>query len=101
MSDFAIGWICYAEKTHGDYILPHISQARSPQAVMGFLVKQHFCKFKGIQPSKLYHCTLMPCYDKKLEAARPDFTVAGCGTQEVQSTYPKDTECNVQVFNCE
>eukprot|EP00884_Botryococcus_braunii_P022512 jgi/Botrbrau1/8945/Bobra.0148s0058.1 len=31
------GWVCYAEKTHGDYILPYISTTKSPQAVMGAL----------------------------------------------------------------
>ncbi len=25
------GWVCYAEKTHGDYVLPHISSTKSPQ----------------------------------------------------------------------
>ncbi len=25
------GWVCYAEKTHGDYILPYISFTKSPQ----------------------------------------------------------------------
>lgn len=25
------GWVCYAEKTHGDYVLPHISATKSPQ----------------------------------------------------------------------
>ena len=25
------GWVCYAEKTHGDYVLPHISTTKSPQ----------------------------------------------------------------------
>ena len=25
------GWVCYAEKTHGDLVLPFISTARSPQ----------------------------------------------------------------------
>ncbi len=29
------GWICYAEKTHGDFVLPYISAVRSPQQVMG------------------------------------------------------------------
>lgn len=24
-------------------------------------------------PDKIYHVTVMPCYDKKLEASRPDF----------------------------
>lgn len=25
------GWVCYAEKTHGSFILPYISTTRSPQ----------------------------------------------------------------------
>lgn len=25
------GWVCYAEKTHGDTVLPYISTTRSPQ----------------------------------------------------------------------
>ena len=32
------GWICYAEKTHGE-MLPFISRTKSPQQVMGTLVK--------------------------------------------------------------
>ena len=27
------GWVCYAEKTHGDLVLPFISAARSPQVL--------------------------------------------------------------------
>ena len=26
------GWVVYAEKTHGSYILPYLSHAKSPQA---------------------------------------------------------------------
>ena len=32
------GWVCYAEKTHAE-MLPFISRAKSPQQVMGTLVK--------------------------------------------------------------
>nr|XP_045238689.1 cytosolic iron-sulfur assembly component 3 isoform X2 [Macaca fascicularis] len=67
------GWICYAEKTHGSFILPHISTARSPQQVMGSLVKDFFAQQQRLTPDKIYHVTVMPCYDKKLEASRPDF----------------------------
>ena len=27
------GWVCYAEKTHGDTVLPYISTTRSPQVI--------------------------------------------------------------------
>lgn len=33
------GWICYAEKTHSE-ILPFISRTKSPQQIMGTLVKE-------------------------------------------------------------
>lgn len=32
------GWVCYAEKTHAE-MLPFISRSKSPQQVMGTLVK--------------------------------------------------------------
>ncbi|XP_008047579.1 cytosolic Fe-S cluster assembly factor NARFL [Carlito syrichta] len=67
------GWICYAEKTHGSFLLPHLSTARSPQQVMGSLVKDFFAQQQHLTPDKIYHVTVMPCYDKKLEASRPEF----------------------------
>ena len=27
------GWVCYAEKTHGDLVLPYMSTTRSPQVL--------------------------------------------------------------------
>ncbi|EJD42712.1 iron hydrogenase [Auricularia subglabra TFB-10046 SS5] len=66
------GWVCYAEKTHGQ-LLPLMSATRSAQAVMGVLVKHWLARKWGKKPSEIYHITVMPCYDKKLEASRPDF----------------------------
>ncbi|XP_062388136.1 cytosolic Fe-S cluster assembly factor narfl [Sardina pilchardus] len=77
------GWICYAEKTHGEFILPYISTTRSPQQMMGSLVKNYFAEQKGLSPQKIYHVTVMPCYDKKLEASRPDFYLDESETREV------------------
>ncbi|KAK7798280.1 hypothetical protein U0070_005352 [Myodes glareolus] len=79
------GWICYAEKTHGNFILPYISTARSPQQVMGSLIKDFFAQQQHLTPDKIYHVTVMPCYDKKLEASRPDFF-----NQEYQT---RDVDC--------
>lgn len=38
LSSSCPGWICYAEKTHGE-LLPFVSAVKSAQAVMGTLVK--------------------------------------------------------------
>jgi iron only hydrogenase large subunit-like protein len=80
------GWVCYAEKTHGTYALPYIATAKSPQAVMGTVVKQQWAPAAGLDPGRVYHCAVMPCYDKKLEAARDDFTVAGADGAAVAET---------------
>ncbi|XP_077173078.1 cytosolic iron-sulfur assembly component 3 isoform X1 [Paroedura picta] len=77
------GWICYAEKTHGSFIIPYISTAKSPQQVMGSLVKGPFAERQCLRPGQIYHVAVMPCYDKKLEASRPDFFLQEHQTREV------------------
>lgn len=67
------GWICYAEKTLGSYVLPYISSVKSPQQSIGAIIKHHLCQKSGLRPGDIYHVTVMPCYDKKLEASRDDF----------------------------
>lgn len=71
------GWVCYAEKTQADLVLPYISTTKSPQAVMGTFVKRRLAAAKGWDPARVYHCSVMPCYDKKLEASREDFNLPG------------------------
>ncbi|KAK1532629.1 iron only hydrogenase large subunit domain-containing protein [Colletotrichum costaricense] len=67
------GWVCYAEKTH-PYVLPHLSRVKSPQALMGTLLKTTLSKKLGIPPSRIWHLAVMPCFDKKLEASREELT---------------------------
>jgi iron only hydrogenase large subunit-like protein len=72
LSSACPGWICYAEKTH-PVIIPLLDTSKSPQQVMGSLVKDYYTKKRGISPNQIYHVSVMPCYDKKLEASRKDF----------------------------
>lgn len=67
------GWICYAEKTH-PHVLPHISRLKSPQALLGTLLKTSLSKTLNIHPSRIWHLAIMPCFDKKLEASREELT---------------------------
>lgn len=67
------GWICYAEKTH-PHVLPHLSRVKSPQALMGTLLKTTLSKKLGISPDRIWHLAVMPCLDKKLEASREELT---------------------------
>ncbi|KAI9463653.1 iron hydrogenase [Lactarius psammicola] len=77
------GWVCYAEKTHGE-MLPFIAATKSPQQVMGTLVKEWLAAhYWDRRPDEIYHVTVMPCYDKKLEASRSDFYNAHYATRDV------------------
>ena len=40
---------------------------------MGSLVKHYFAQRLGKTPDAIYHVSVMPCFDKKLEASRTDF----------------------------
>lgn len=42
--DVYLGWIRYAEHMLGSLVTPHICTARSPQQIMGSLVKDYFSK---------------------------------------------------------
>ena len=61
------GWVCYAEKTHGSWILPTISRVKSAQQIMGSMIKWHLSEKLRVMPSDICHITIMPCFDKKLE----------------------------------
>ncbi|KAJ2456281.1 Cytosolic Fe-S cluster assembly factor nar1 [Coemansia sp. RSA 2336] len=72
LASWCPGWVCYAEKTHTE-VLPWMSTTRSPQQAMGVVVKDFLAKKLNVAPDRIYHVTVMMCYDKKLEASRDDF----------------------------
>ncbi|KAJ9114725.1 hypothetical protein QFC22_005601 [Naganishia vaughanmartiniae] len=76
------GWVCYAEKAHGE-LLGFVSAVRSSQGVAGALAKQWWGAKHGRKPNEIYHVTVMPCYDKKLEASRSDFYSSVYQTRDV------------------
>ena len=83
LSSSCPGWICYAEKTHGSWILPYVSRVKSAQQIMGSYVKGYYARKNGLDPKKVCHVSLMPCFDKKLEASREDFTDEDTGVKDV------------------
>ncbi|RLV94595.1 Cytosolic Fe-S cluster assembly factor NAR1 [Spathaspora sp. JA1] len=71
LSSICPGWVLYAEKTH-PYIIPRLSQVKSPQQITGCILKNLTQRELSISRDKIYHLTIMPCFDKKLESARPE-----------------------------
>ncbi|KAG4306421.1 hypothetical protein PORY_000409, partial [Pneumocystis oryctolagi] len=70
------GWICYIEKKHTE-ILPYISRIKSPQQITGTIIKSKLTEELGKQRKDIYHISIMPCFDKKLEASRDEFSENG------------------------
>jgi len=64
-------WINLMEKQYPE-LIPHMSTCKSPQGMMGALVKTFFAKKLGKRPQDIYHVSIMPCTAKKDEAKRPD-----------------------------
>jgi iron only hydrogenase large subunit-like protein len=61
------GWICYAEKTHGSFILPHISRVKSPQQVMGSLIKDFLAQIMEFTPEQYFIYQLCRVLTKNLK----------------------------------
>ena len=88
------GFVCYAEKTHGTTLLKHISGVKSPQAVMGTVVKSIVAEALGVAPDELFHATVMPCFDKKLEASRADFSISSKSSGDTNMSFTtQETDC--------
>ncbi|KAI1137883.1 cytosolic Fe-S cluster assembly factor NAR1 [Hypoxylon sp. FL0543] len=86
------GWVCYAEKTH-PHVLPHISKVKSPQALMGTLLKTTLSRVLGIPPDRIWHLAVMPCFDKKLEASREELTDAVWNGNGQPGRGVRDVDC--------
>ncbi|CAN8098735.1 unnamed protein product [Discula destructiva] len=86
------GWVCYAEKTH-PHVLPHLSRVKSPQALMGTLLKTTLSKKLGISPDRIWHLAVMPCLDKKLEASREELTDSVWAGSGMPGRGVRDVDC--------
>jgi len=67
------GWINLVEKTY-PRLMPHLSTCKSPQGMMGTLIKTFFAKKLGVEPEQIVNVSIMPCVAKKDEIARPQLT---------------------------
>jgi iron-only hydrogenase group A len=70
------GWIKYAEEFAGDF-LPNISTCKSPQQMLGAVLKSYYAGITGISPENLYVVSIMPCSAKKFEGQREEMTQKG------------------------
>jgi len=70
------GWIKFGETYFPD-LIENISSCKSPQQMMGSLIKTYFSETRGIPPEKIVSLSIMPCTAKKFEADRPEMNDSG------------------------
>lgn len=63
------GWVDYLEKYYHDMI-KYFSTAKSPHEMLGVLSKTYYAEKMGIDPSKIFMVSIMPCTAKKWEIGR-------------------------------
>ena len=64
-------WVDFMEKFHADMI-ENFSSCKSPHEILGVLSKTYYAQKKGIDPSKIFMVSIMPCTAKKFEITRSD-----------------------------
>jgi len=65
------GWVRYIEMNYPE-LLPHVSSCKSPHEMFGALLKTYYAKKEGIDPSKIFVVSVMPCIAKKFERQRTE-----------------------------
>jgi iron-only hydrogenase group A len=70
------GWIKFGE-TYYPELLENVSSCKSPQQMLGALIKTYYAAQKGIDPQKIVSLSIMPCTAKKFEASRPEMNASG------------------------
>ncbi len=76
MTSCSPGWINFIETFYPDQ-LDHLSSCKSPQQMFGALAKTYWAEKAGVDPSKVYSVSIMPCTAKKFEAQRPEMNSSG------------------------
>lgn len=69
-------WIKFAEQFYPDF-LPRISTCKSPQQMMGAVIKSYWAEQTGTAPENIYSVSIMPCTAKKFEGQREEMMQQG------------------------
>jgi len=76
MTSCSPAWIKFVEQFYPDMI-DNLSTCKSPQQMMGAVIKSYYANKMGLDPKDIFVVSLMPCVAKKFEAQRPEMHVDG------------------------
>jgi NADP-reducing hydrogenase subunit HndD len=79
------GWVKFCELYYPD-MLDHLSSCKSPQQMLGAVIKTYYAAQNGIDPKDIVSVSIMPCTAKKFEIGRDDESAAGVPDVDVALT---------------
>nr|WNF20819.1 hydrogenase [synthetic construct] len=76
------GWVAMMEKSYPE-LIPFVSSCKSPQMMLGAVIKNYFAAEAGAKPEDICNVSVMPCVRKQGEADREWFNTTGAGGANV------------------
>jgi iron-only hydrogenase group A len=70
------GWVKFVEQFYPDF-LDNLSTCKSPQQMMGALIKTYYAEREGIDPDRIFSVSIVPCTASKFEARQPGMSQNG------------------------
>ena len=74
-------WVRHVKAFHPDFT-DQLSTSKSPQGMFGAIAKSYYAEILGVDPSRIFCVSTMPCIAKKEECNIPTLNDA-CGDQDV------------------
>jgi iron only hydrogenase large subunit-like protein len=78
------GWVAMVEKSNPE-LIPYLSTCKSPQMMLGAMIKNYFAQETGKAPTAITNVSVMPCVRKQGEADREWFNTTGKQFQPLSS----------------
>jgi len=76
MTSCCPSWVKFVEFSYPEFI-PNLASSRSPQIMLGGIVKEYWSRREGIRPEDIEMVSIMPCVSKKAEARREEMKIDG------------------------
>ena len=78
-------WIQFAEQLAPEF-LPNLSSCKSPQQMLGAMIKTYYAEKIGKKPEEIFVVSIMPCTAKKFECDRAEMCDSGAKDVDVVLT---------------
>ena len=72
LSSASPAWVSYVE-TYAPEFIPNLSTCKSPQQMLGSLIKTYYAEKSRVVPESIFSVSLTPCLARKYEMQRQEF----------------------------